>query len=62
VIQLFCPSRGRPRAAGELLATFLATKRDSELVFLVDDDDPTRGDYPGPSSSDSIGRSRHSSK
>lgn len=41
------PSRGRPRQARQLAAAFAATcTADTELVFAVDDDDPTRGDYP----------------
>ena len=49
MIQLFCPSRGRPHAAGELLASFNATKTrdDTHLIFLVDEDDPTKEEYPG---------------
>lgn len=43
-----CPSRNRPQAARETLASFLATRKDpnSRLVFLVDRDDATRADYP----------------
>jgi hypothetical protein len=49
LISLFCPSRGRPTQAKALLDSFLATKRteEVELVFLLDDDDPTAGDYEG---------------
>ncbi len=47
-IELLCPSRGRPDAARELLASFRATVTlpSTRLVFLLDDDDPTAGDYP----------------
>lgn len=43
-----CPSRGRPAAARELLASFMATRKDeaSRLVFVVDSDDDTQNDYP----------------
>lgn len=43
-----CPSRGRPAAARETLASFLATSKDkrSRIVFVVDRDDPTLRDYP----------------
>lgn len=42
------PSRGRPKAAHETLASFLETRRDpdSRIVFLVDATDPTRSEYP----------------
>jgi hypothetical protein len=48
LISLFCPSRGRPRQAAELLTSFLATKGllDTKLVFCVDYDDPTHEQYP----------------
>ena len=48
MISLFCPSRGRPKAAAELLDSFLTTKalNDTHLTFCVDYDDPTRMDYP----------------
>lgn len=40
------PSRGRPQAAIELSQAFAETcTADTRLVFAVDDDDPTRGDY-----------------
>lgn len=44
-----CPSRGRPRQAAELLESFNATKTDpaSRLLFLLDADDPTLGQYEG---------------
>jgi hypothetical protein len=47
-ILALCPSRGRPNAARETLRSFEATRRDpaTRLVFLVDDDDPTAGEYP----------------
>jgi hypothetical protein len=47
-ILALCPSRGRPQAARETLASFEATRRDkgSRLVFVVDRDDPTLPDYP----------------
>jgi hypothetical protein len=49
VIQLFCPSRGRPEAAAELQKSFLATKEgDSELIFLLDWNDPRRNEYALP--------------
>jgi hypothetical protein len=43
-----CPSRGRPDAAHETLASFEASRRDprSRIVFIVDSDDPTLPDYP----------------
>jgi hypothetical protein len=43
-----CPSRGRPDAARETLASFEATRRDkrSRILFIVDRDDPTYRDYP----------------
>jgi hypothetical protein len=41
------PSRGRPRRAGELVRAFEQTcTADTCLVFALDDDDPTRHDYP----------------
>lgn len=44
------PSRGRPDAARELWQSFADTcTAGTQLVFALDDDDPTRGDYPdGP--------------
>lgn len=40
------PSRGRPAAAVELADAFQATcQANTELVFAVDDDDPTRDGY-----------------
>jgi hypothetical protein len=46
-IDLFCPSRGRPDAAGALADSFLATKGlpTTRLIFLVDFDDPTIAEY-----------------
>lgn len=42
------PSRGRPAAALELVAVFAETcTADTELVFALDDDDPTGPEYPG---------------
>lgn len=45
------PSRGRPKAAAELLQTFEDTHQSlgTELVFVLDEDDPTRRTYPGTS-------------
>lgn len=49
MIQVICPSRGRPKAARELLESFLdtRTREDTHLVFALDEDDPTRTEYPG---------------
>lgn len=48
MIVLFCPSRGRPKAAAELHATFQASVTgNAQLVFLLDEDDPTAKDYRG---------------
>lgn len=42
------PSRERPEAAQALIETFRQTcTADTELVFALDDSDPTRDDYPG---------------
>lgn len=43
-----CPSRGRPTAAREVMRSFDATITDqrSDLVFVVDEDDPTADRYP----------------
>jgi len=42
------PSRGRPEQAHSLLVAFKATcTADTQLVFAVDDNDPTADDYPG---------------
>lgn len=44
---IIVPSRGRPAAAADLLDAFNATcTADTELLFALDDDDPTRHDYP----------------
>jgi hypothetical protein len=41
------PSRGRPDAAAELVQVFAETcTTNPRLLFAVDYDDPTRGDYP----------------
>ena len=49
ILTVLCPSRGRPQAAYELLASFRQTKTgDSRLVFCLDHDDPTLRDYPEP--------------
>lgn len=44
---ILCPTRGRPEAAREARAAFLDTRRlfGSELIFVVDDDDPEIGGY-----------------
>lgn len=49
-IALYCPSRGRPAAARELLDSFNATKSTDQarLIFLLDSDDKTARDYPEP--------------
>lgn len=39
------PSRGRPHAAAELLEAFRDTRTTARLVFALDEDDPTRGEY-----------------
>ncbi len=43
-----CPSRGRPAAAKAVVESFLATRTDqaTRLVFMVDDTDETRHEYP----------------
>src|SRR5690606_33146170 len=42
------PSRGRPHAVGEMAEAFEATcTAETELVFAIDEDDPTRDGYPG---------------
>ncbi len=47
------PSRGRPEAARALVQAFKATAAaDTMLVFAVDDDDPTRDEYPTAVSED----------
>jgi hypothetical protein len=49
VLTVICPSRGRPEAAAEVVATFLATAidLDTKLVFVVDPDDESADRYPG---------------
>ena len=43
------PSRGRPQAARELAEAFADTcTADTQLVFSLDDDDPTLDQYPEP--------------
>jgi glycosyltransferase involved in cell wall biosynthesis len=46
---ILCPTRGRPAAAKEAHESFLDTKvrEGSEIMFVVDDDDPTRVEYEG---------------
>jgi len=39
------PSRGRPDAAVELAQAFADTEATAQLVFAVDEDDPTCGEY-----------------
>lgn len=48
-IALLVPTRGRPGAAAALADTFRATthRTTTELLFLVDDDDPELGTYCG---------------
>lgn len=63
LLHVYCPSRGRPRQAAELLRSFNQTRRtqDARLIFLLDDDDPTSVDYPqvrkvlGPPTGDPTG-------
>lgn len=45
---VLCPSRGRPAAAAQMLASFERTRRhaSTRLAFVVDEDDPTLPDYP----------------
>lgn len=47
MIAVLCPSRGRPGAAAEALASFRATVglADSRFVVVFDDDDPLRREY-----------------
>jgi hypothetical protein len=41
------PSRGRPQHAHTIVEAFQATcTADTQLLFAVDDDDPSRGEYP----------------
>lgn len=45
-LTIFVPSRERPHNAARLYGSFLATRRaDSELLFVLDDDDPTYDQY-----------------
>lgn len=47
MIELLCPSRGRPDAAEELQQSFDHTTRGAaKLIFLLDHDDPTLDQYP----------------
>lgn len=39
------PSRGRPAAASELARAFGETRTTAHLVFAIDEDDPTKGEY-----------------
>lgn len=49
LISLLCPSRGRPQAAHDLLASFQKTRTtDAHLIFCLDADDPTLREYPEP--------------
>lgn len=47
---VFCPTRGRPDAAWQLLKTFNHTKErdDTTLVFVIDEDDPELHNYLAP--------------
>jgi hypothetical protein len=47
-ILAICPSRNRPHQADEVLESFMRTRQDkrSRLVFVVDEDDETIGQYP----------------
>jgi len=44
---VLCPTRGRPQVVPEVLASFDATKglADTELIFVIDTDDPSYYDY-----------------
>jgi hypothetical protein len=46
-ILVFCPSRGRPDKMREAAASLISTRRngDTELVVVLDIDDPTANDY-----------------
>lgn len=45
-LTVFVPSRERPKNAARLYGSFLATRRaDSELIFVLDEDDPTVDRY-----------------
>ncbi len=40
------PTRGRPHAAAELTRAYLeTTNADTQLIFVIDDDDPTKDQY-----------------
>ena len=46
MISFSCPSRGRPKFAERLVKTALETaKRDVEILFYLNDDDPTLEEY-----------------
>lgn len=47
---VLCPSRGRPDKALECYQAFLDTRHltDTEMKFVIDEDDPTAGDYAVP--------------
>jgi hypothetical protein len=42
---IIVPSRGRPHAAAELIEAFGETRTTAQLVFALDEDDPTRDEY-----------------
>lgn len=46
---VICPSRGRPGKAKEAYEAFVRTKRNhwTEMIFVVDEDDPTYPEYEG---------------
>lgn len=45
-LTIFCPTRGRPQNARELQDIFYNTSTaDSELIFIVDHDDPSLSEY-----------------
>lgn len=46
---ILCPTRGRPEAAREAYQSFLDTTQleGADILFVVDDDDPTRTQYEG---------------
>lgn len=52
-ILMICPSRGRPQKAYETIEAFEKTySKRSQLIFYIDDDDPTTKDYPKPKDPD----------
>lgn len=57
-ITVLCPTRGRPKAARELIASFreTATLVSTDLVLVVDADDPALPEY---CAIDPVGRSPH---